>query len=204
MEVGDIEVAAKTYTIRNRNRRMIVESPLSISPDVQIELYREEIVVDESATPDVQVQIPEHVDKRYSFVKRASEIAAIEVTLQGVTMNGNQIMGFVEALTDEVNRRETDSEAPTIPADLTATAYDSGRIDLAWTASTDNVGVQEYVIYQNGERIASTEEISYSVTGLTPETEYSFTVKAKDAKGNTSDASTAATATTEAAPLPEE
>ncbi|WP_379135839.1 discoidin domain-containing protein [Paenibacillus sp. sgz500958] len=89
-----------------------------------------------------------------------------------------------------------DTQAPSTPANLTATAASSSVINLSWTASTDNVGVTGYEIYRSGALIGTSTTASYSNTGLTPSTAYSYTVKAKDAAGNLSAASNTATATT--------
>lgn len=47
-------------------------------------------------------------------------------------------------VTVTVSNTTTDTESPTTPQNLTATAVSSSRIDLSWTASTDNVGVTNY------------------------------------------------------------
>lgn len=65
-----------------------------------------------------------------------------------------------------------------------------------WTPSTDNVGVTGYDIYQGTELIGSSTTASFTVTGLTANTMYSFTVKARDAAGNESAASGALSVTT--------
>src|SRR6185437_10541452 len=44
----------------------------------------------------------------------------------------------------------TDTQAPTTPTNLAASAASSSQINLSWTASTDNVGVMGYRIYRNG------------------------------------------------------
>jgi chitodextrinase len=41
-----------------------------------------------------------------------------------------------------------DTQAPTAPAGLAASASSSTQIDLSWAASTDNVGVTNYLIEQ--------------------------------------------------------
>jgi chitodextrinase len=91
-----------------------------------------------------------------------------------------------------------DTQAPTAPTNLTAAAASSSQINLSWTASTDNVGVTGYDIYRNGSQVGSSTSTSYSDTGLTASTAYSYTVKAKDAAGNVSAASSTASATTQA------
>ncbi|MGE0089328.1 MAG: GEVED domain-containing protein [Bacteroidales bacterium] len=90
----------------------------------------------------------------------------------------------------------TDTQAPTVPTNLTSANITQTSFTLSWTASTDNVGVTGYEIYQNGTLKGTSTTTSYNVTGLTAATTYSFTVKAKDAAGNVSAASTAKSVTT--------
>jgi hypothetical protein len=90
-----------------------------------------------------------------------------------------------------------DTAPPTVPTGLTATAVSSSQINLAWTASTDNVGVTGYRVYRGGTQIATTSATSYQNTGLSPSTTYTYTVAAYDAAGNTSGPSTSASATTQ-------
>jgi len=92
----------------------------------------------------------------------------------------------------------SDTTAPTAPASLTATAASSSQINLSWGASTDNVGVTGYIVYRNGAQVGTATGTSYSDTGLSASTAYSYTVKAKDAAGNLSAASNTASATTQA------
>src|SRR3990167_5428984 len=90
-----------------------------------------------------------------------------------------------------------DTTAPTTPTNLSATAVSSSQINLSWTASTDNVGVTGYDIYRNGTLLTSVTTPSYSNTGLTASTLYSYTVRAKDAAGKISPPqTTGASATT--------
>jgi uncharacterized repeat protein (TIGR03806 family) len=95
-----------------------------------------------------------------------------------------------------------DTTPPTTPGTPTATAVNASQIDLSWTASTDAVGVTGYRIFRNAATtpLATVSTTTYSDTGLTPSTAYSYTVRAVDAAGNVSDSSGAGTATTPAAP----
>jgi len=91
----------------------------------------------------------------------------------------------------------TDTVPPTTPLNLVISNVTETGLTLSWYASTDNIGVTGYEVYQgtvllNGN-VATT---SYQVSGLTCATSYSFTVKAKDAAGNVSSPSDAANATT--------
>lgn len=90
-----------------------------------------------------------------------------------------------------------DTQAPSTPAGLTATPTGTGAIHLAWTASTDNVGVTAYKIYRGDALIATLGNLtSYDDQGLGAATAYSYGVMACDAAGNCSAPSAPATATT--------
>ncbi|WP_234859529.1 reprolysin-like metallopeptidase [Aquimarina aquimarini] len=89
-----------------------------------------------------------------------------------------------------------DTQAPTVPSGLTASNITATTASLSWNASTDNVGVTGYNIYQANTVIGTVSNTSYQVTGLSPNTTYSFSVKAKDAAGNESGASAPVSVTT--------
>jgi chitodextrinase len=96
----------------------------------------------------------------------------------------------------------SDTQPPTAPGSLTAApgTPTSSTIVLRWTASTDNVGVAAYYIYRttqgNTTQVGQTTTLSFTNTGLTPNTGYSYIVKAIDAAGNLSPASNSARAKT--------
>lgn len=89
-----------------------------------------------------------------------------------------------------------DTSAPTTPAGLRVTGVTAGSVSLAWTASTDDVGVTDYEVLRGTAVVASTTSTAATVGGLLPNTAYAFTVRARDAAGNASAASAAITATT--------
>ncbi|WP_422089875.1 CUB domain-containing protein [Tenacibaculum ovolyticum] len=91
-----------------------------------------------------------------------------------------------------------DVEDPTIPTNLAANAVAATSLTLSWTASDDNIGVAGYDVFQGVNLLATVTATSYDVTGLTADTEYTFSVKAKDAAGNES-AEDSVTITTAAA-----
>jgi chitodextrinase len=95
----------------------------------------------------------------------------------------------------------TDTIAPSVPTNLSASAVSGSQINLTWSASTDNTGVTGYKVYRNGIQIASPLTSSYSNTGLTASTQYTYTVSAYDAAGNTSAQSSSVSATTQATPV---
>jgi len=77
-----------------------------------------------------------------------------------------------------------DTTAPTVPAGLTAAAVSGTQVNLAWSASTDNVGVTGYYVYLNDAPLAATSSTSFSHTGLTAGATYSYRVSAFDAVPN--------------------
>ncbi len=102
-----------------------------------------------------------------------------------------------------------DTEAPSAPASLQASAAGSSQIDLTWLAATDNVGVAQYRIERcqgtgcsSFTEIATTASTSYSDAGLAASTSYSYRVRAEDAAGNQGPYSETASATTGAGAVP--
>jgi len=89
-----------------------------------------------------------------------------------------------------------DTVAPSTPSSLTASGTTQTTTNLSWTASTDNVGVTGYDIYQGSTLRATVTTTTYAVTGLTAATTYNFSIKAKDAAGNISASSNVVNVTT--------
>ncbi|MHB8062632.1 MAG: discoidin domain-containing protein [Ruminiclostridium sp.] len=61
-------------------------------------------------------------------------------------------------------------------------------MNLRWNKSTENIGVTGYRVYRNGNLVGdvAATTTTYSDTGLTANTSYSYTVLAYDAAGNCS------------------
>ena len=89
-----------------------------------------------------------------------------------------------------------DTEPPSVPAGLAVTATTGSSVSLSWSASTDNVAVTGYDVYRNGSLAGNATTRTFTDQGLGAATEYSYTVAARDAAGNTSALSAAVTATT--------
>jgi len=107
--------------------------------------------------------------------------------------------GNASSQTDAISVNTGDTTAPSVPAGVSATAVSSARIDLSWTASTDDVGVASYRVYRGGSLLATVTGTSYSDTGLEAGTSYTYNVSAVDGAGNASSLSADASATTAAA-----
>ena len=90
----------------------------------------------------------------------------------------------------------SDTIAPSTPTNLTASGTTQTSTNLSWTASTDNVGVTGYNVYRGTTLLTTVTGTTYTATGLTASTAYTFTVRARDAAGNLSAASNTANVTT--------
>ena len=116
----------------------------------------------------------------------------------------NNFSGYAGPVSATTNTAPVDTQAPTAPSNLAATAVSSSQVNLGWTASTDNVGVTNYLIEQcltascTFAQIGTSTTTSFSSTGLTANTGYSYRVRATDAAGNLSVYSNTANATTQA------
>jgi fibronectin type 3 domain-containing protein len=86
-----------------------------------------------------------------------------------------------------------DEEPPTRPDNLTATVGTKG-VQLEWTASNDNVGVENYVVFRDGSELASPAEVSF-LDPLASVGGHEYVVYAEDAVGNRSAASDPVTTT---------
>ncbi|HUD11364.1 MAG TPA: fibronectin type III domain-containing protein [Candidatus Saccharimonadia bacterium] len=93
----------------------------------------------------------------------------------------------ISAQSPVVSVSTPDTTPPTVPTGLTAVATSGTQVNVSWNASTDNVGVTGYIVYRNGNVLATvTSGTTYSDTGLTNQTSYTYTVAAYDAAGNIS------------------
>ncbi|GAA4614166.1 hypothetical protein GCM10023195_61750 [Actinoallomurus liliacearum] len=91
----------------------------------------------------------------------------------------------------------SDTQPPSTPTGLTVTGHTSSSVSLSWNASTDDVGVTGYEVYQGSSPATTVSGTSATVPGLAASTSYSFKVRAKDAAGNASAFSATVNATTD-------
>lgn len=84
-----------------------------------------------------------------------------------------------------------DTTPPTVPTALRSSSLAATGFTLTWTESTDNVGVVSYEVLANGTSRGTVNHpaTTLNTTGLAPSTNYSVTVRARDAAGNVSGSS---------------
>jgi glucose/arabinose dehydrogenase/predicted phage tail protein len=156
--------------------------------DVGVAGYRVERCQGASCTNFTQVGTP--VGTTFSNTGLASS-TAYRYQVRAVDAAGN--LSLYSAIASATTPAAPDTTPPTAPTGLTAVAISTTRIDLTWAASTDNVGVTEYRVERcqggnctNFAQIGTTASASFSSTGLSPNTNYRFRVRAADGAGNVS------------------
>jgi chitodextrinase len=122
-----------------------------------------------------------------------STLYSYSVTAQDAAAN----MSAQSAVTS-VTTKAADTVAPTAPGQPVSGTVTPTSVALTWAASTDNYGVTQYVVYRNGAQAGVTTSTGFTDTGLVPSTTYVYTIVAKDAAGNASNASAARSVTTAA------
>jgi len=156
---------------------------------------------DNTAVTKVELYVDNNLVKTftaspYTYSWDTTKVAAGShtITVKAYDAAGN--IGPATA-TVTVQNQTSDTQAPTAPSNLTATAQAYNKVALSWTASTDNVGVASYTITRNGTPIAKVSNATtYTDTSVLPQTQYTYQVTATDAAGNTSPASNSVTVTT--------
>lgn len=126
-------------------------------------------------------------------VANASGTYTITVTHKGALSSGSQNFSLVVT---GLGSSVADTQAPSTPTSLIASGVTSTSVDLNWNVASDNIGVTGYDVYQGNTIVATVNTTTYTASGLTPATTYSFRVRAKDAAGNVSGFSNTVNTTT--------
>jgi chitodextrinase len=121
------------------------------------------------------------------------------LTYTNTALESNKTYYYIIRAVNEFGAAKNSNEAsvttikdlipPTAPSNLQYKGSTQSTVDLSWTGSTDNVGVDRYDVFVNGNKIYSTTQTSGTVSGLDSLTLYTFVVKARDAAGNYSQSS---------------
>ena len=140
-----------------------------------------------------------------TLVTTVATTGAITSSSNALTIGSDPLWGqYFSGMIDEVriynaaitasqiqsDMNSTGTAVPSAPANLTTTVVNSTQIDLAWGASSDSVGVTGYRVERcqgasctNFAQIATPTGTTYSDTGLSPSTSYSYRVRAIDGAG---------------------
>jgi RTX calcium-binding nonapeptide repeat (4 copies) len=126
----------------------------------------------------------------------------------------DSLSGFQQAIS-EANASTVDCDAlkggrpsadfmpPSTPTGLAVAALeDPLRVEVTWSASSDDLSSTGYRVYRNGAHVGTTSATSWTNLAVAPATTYTYTVRALDSAGNLGDASTAVAVTTPASGSP--
>ncbi len=120
-------------------------------------------------------------------------VGPVTISAEGVTTvwyYSVDAAGHVEATQSTEVR--VDTQPPTVPGSVAASAMSTTTVDISWEASTDNSsGVAHYGIYRDGVLIGTSTTLSFTDSVVAPGQTYQYTVTAFDHAGNVSAASSA-------------
>ncbi|MDQ0845122.1 glycoside hydrolase family 18 chitinase [Streptomyces sp. V1I6] len=74
---------------------------------------------------------------------------------------------------------------PSAPGTPTASGVTDTSVNLSWRAATDDKGIKNYDVLRDGAKIATVTGTTYTNTGLTAGTDYSYSVQARDSADQT-------------------
>lgn len=123
----------------------------------------------------------------FLFLLSLSTVVLADVAIKSINP---AIIMYLLSSTDSSSIPDGDTIDPTVPLNMNSTTISSSQINLSWSASTDNIEVVGYKIYQRiGEQhifIVDTNSLSYSINNLNYASQYCYEVSAYDAAGNES------------------
>ncbi|MEU6210795.1 fibronectin type III domain-containing protein [Streptomyces sp. NPDC047023] len=127
-------------------------------------------------------------DRTMVDVTGLTPLTGYAFTVQAEDAAGNLSAPGPEVRVTTPAARAEDRSAPTAPATTTGSATGPRSARLTWTPATDDTGVTAYDVYQGGARIhtAGPGESATTLSGLRPDTVYTFTVRARDGADNSS------------------
>ncbi|WP_082801211.1 glycosyl hydrolase family 18 protein [Herbidospora cretacea] len=126
--------------------------------------------------------------------RSANTAYTYQVRARDAANNQSGLSGSVTGTTSGTGGPDT--TAPSTPGGLTVTGVTSNSVSLSWNASTDNVGVTGYLVYRGGTLVTTVTGTSFTDTGRSANTAYTYQVRARDAANNQSGLSGSVTGTT--------
>lgn len=145
----------------------------------------------EASTDNVGVAGYE-VRREKDQVARTSELTALEGALLPARIYCYAVIAFDGAgnaspAAGPACATTPDLTPPSVPAGLAAAASSASQVFLAWSPSSDDVGVAGYEVLRDGAVVAKTGKTHAAEAGLAPLTEHCWSVRAFDAAGNRSE-----------------
>jgi len=123
---------------------------------------------------------------------RSTRLTVVPGATWGLYVNARDAAGNVSqaspTVTVTVPQCQADTEPPTTPGGVTATASGT-TVTVRWTSATDNIGVTGYEVLRDGTQVGSTSgaaTTSFTDSGLATNTRYQYQVRARDAQANRS------------------
>lgn len=143
----------------------------------------------------------ENIFLKKKFIQRVSLFVCLVLTAcLFFTLSPSPVFGVSDSFSVSTYV-SSDTVPPSAPSGLTATPVALSQIDLAWASSTDDSGtIAGYRIWRNTVMVATTSLLTYSDTGLTPGTSYTYYITAFDASSNESASSTSVAINTSSGP----
>ncbi len=175
VQENEVPTAPTNLNIENKSMTTITLSWTSSVDNIAIagyEIYRDGVKIGETKyDTTTYTDVSLNSNATYKYVIKAKDQAG----------NLSDASNEISVTADE------DSTPPSVPANLKSTKVTGWTVSLSWNASTDNAEIDGYDIYCNGEKVGSTKGTTYICSGLKPNTNDTFVVRAKDKGGNYSE-----------------
>ena len=159
---------------------------------------------DWSAVPDLTATLEPGAETTYCV--RTSITSAAQTSLAGTSILGtasvtSSVGPWTASTASTAAQSVADTAPPSAPGTPTASATNATSTTLAWTASTDNVGVVGYDVIRNGTLVATVPTATFTDAALAPGTSFGYAIVARDSTGNASAPSKVGMVTTPPAPV---
>lgn len=207
-DISDLKASKHTHTNVEQLERIGINNLGKMTID-NVE-YRNGDTIENSLTngniringQEINVFDPTTLDNEISNIKNSDTFKRLAVNSNGrLAIDGVEYSGggngsipsntilfedWVDGETVTIDTGGTppaDTIAPNNVTNLITSNVTSTTLILSWTAST-STDIASYEVYRGSTILTTVTGTTYNVTGLTEKTQYTFTIKAKDANGN--------------------
>lgn len=195
---GNVELRLNYYTVKtdgaspageNKVKKRASTPSSSMTYYLRIYINGEEQTGKTTIVPKDATEVT--VNPMEFTVDQGDTISVLIVNEGPFTNNGGNQGVYFNPLVTYQNTAYTpgaDTKAPTVPGSVTVKGITTNSATVTWTASTDNRGVDHYLVSVNGGAEETVTELKKELSDLTPNTEYTVSIKAVDEAGNKSEA----------------